>query len=548
MGKHNAARLEPRAGAITVDSERAATDLARGLQREGRERAAVVITTAAGAPEPFVDVEAVAEAVDGLCDVYVIPTGPVSWAFSRGLPDGRQVYGGASRVYPVDLEWLRDMRASPLRFAYGKADRERVTRTLIGDAMAAVHVQGDSLSVRSSAVAARPAHGTAQSIVGGRCWVALADGGLAIVWPELVAPGVPAERLFASGMDLHGLLNPETRVLDVTQMLDGLDPQRGVRPGDLVLGLVQRVARDTCAVTLVPGTTVTVSPFDAAGDATADLREVLSEGEVVALELTELDASRRRGRIVSDVDLDMVPALSLLPGGPGWLVPPEPLSAEEPATEDEELVVLPQDVTETGDELLDATRIENEQLRKRLENLERKLDRLTRERDEARASARRARERAGVAERRAAADFGDRVPLGEMFADPLDAFRFDVHNAWATRTTADDKKRYPWREFAVGAGFLESLGAVEGVDGSRVAEVVADIVCGRADSMHVYEAHQLRTGSAGGAPPVVREGGETCWRIALQRNTPAARRLHYWRRADGSVELSSIRVHDDFRP
>lgn len=548
MGKRNVARPGSLAGVIHVDSEGAASDLARELQREGRERAAVVITTAAGAPEPFVDVDAVAEAVDGLCDVYVIPTGSVSWAFSRGLPDGRQVYGGASRVYPVDLEWLRDMRASPLRFAYGMADRDRVTRTLIGDAMGAVHLQGASLSVRSSAAAARPAEGTAQSIVGGRCWVALADGGLAIVWPELVAPGVPAERLFASGMDLRGLLNPETRVLDVTQMLDGLDPQRGVHPGELVLGLVQRVARDTCAVTLVPGTTVTVSPFDAAGDATADLRELLSEGEVVALELTEVDGSRRRGRIVSDVDLDVVPAVSVLPGGPGWLVPPEPLGAEEPATEDEEPDLLLQDLTETGDELLDATRIENEQLRKRLENLERKLARRTRERDEARASARRARERAGVAVRRAAADLGDRVRVGEMFADPLEAFRFDVHNAWATRTTADDKKQYPWREFAVGPGFLESLDEVEGVDRSRVAEVVADVVCGRAEDMHVYEVHRLRTGAGGGAPPVVRERGETCWRIALQRNTPAARRLHYWRLTDGSVELSSVRVHDDYRP
>ncbi len=58
-----------------------------------------------------------------LADVHVIPTGDVSWAFSHAMPPMTQVYGGASRVYPVDLEWATQPSRSPLRFAYGVKDR-----------------------------------------------------------------------------------------------------------------------------------------------------------------------------------------------------------------------------------------------------------------------------------------------------------------------------------------------------------------------------------------------------------------------------------------
>jgi hypothetical protein len=43
----------------------------------------------------------------------------------------------------------------------------------------------------------------------------------------------------------------------------------------------------------------------------------------------------------------------------------------------------------------------------------------------------------------------------------------------------------------------------------------------------------------------VREDGARAWRVSLQSNTPAARRLHYWVLPDGSIELAKVGVHDD---
>ena len=532
-------------GPHVVDTESAAVELAAELVRPGRPRPVVVVTTAGGAREPFVDVGDVVEAVDGLCDVYVMPTGAASWAFSSSLPEGRQVYGGASRVYPVDLAWLEDPRSAPIRFAYGRADRERATRAIVSDAMAAVHAAGGLTEQPRST--RRPANGSVVGVVGGRCLVTLSDGSMATVWPELVAPDVPAERLFAKGMSLDGLLDATTRVLDVAEMRSRVEVRDEVALGDVLLGRVVRIARESASVEILPGTAVVVSAYNVTGDASADLRGLLSDEEVLAVEITEITDKRMRGRVVGDVLPDEVRALSVLPDGPPWLVPSEPLALEEEQPH-ADVVLVQEEVPATGDVRTDALLAENEQLRSRLAELDRRLDRRTRERDDARTAARKARERTDAAEKRAVAEHGERLPTRQLFRDPADLFRYRVRHAWVTRTTADDKEQYPWREVHLGDGFLASLSEVEGIDDDRVAEAVADIACGRADQMSAYEMHQLRSGAGAEDRPVVRGRGETCWRVALQRNTPSARRLHFWRRADGSVELSSVRLHDDMRP
>jgi hypothetical protein len=532
-------------GPYVVDTESAAVELAAELVRSGRPRPVVVVTTAGGAAEPFVDVEDVVDAVEGLCDVYVMPTGAASWAFSSSLPEGRQVYGGASRVYPVDRAWLENPGSAPIRFAYGRTDRERATRAIISDAMAAVHAAGGLTEQPRSTRG--PANGSVVGVVGGRCLVTLSDGSMATVWPELVAPDVPAERLFTKGMSVDGLLDATTRVLDVAEMRSRVEVRDEVAVRDVLLGRVVRIARESASVEILPGAPVVVSAYNVTGDASADLRGLLSDEEVLAVEITEITDKRLRGRVVGDVVLDEVSALSVLPDGPPWLVPPEPLALEEEQPS-ADVALVQEDVPTTGDIRTDALLAENEQLRSRLAELDRRLDRRTRERDDARTAARKARERTDAAEKRAAAEHGDRLPLGRLFRDPADLFRYRTRHAWVTRTTADDKEQYPWREVHLGDGFLASLSAVEGIDDDRVAEVAADLVCGRADQMSGYEMHQLRSGAGAEDRPVVRERGETCWRVALQRNTPSARRLHFWRRADGSVELSSVRLHDDMRP
>jgi hypothetical protein len=143
-----------------------------------------------------------------------------------------------------------------------------------------------------------------------------------------------------------------------------------------------------------------------------------------------------------------------------------------------------------------------------------------------------------------------RTPLTDdvCFADPLDQLRFDVGVTWAHRTMPGEKAALPLRKWQVGDHFLASWAEVGGLERSKVIDVVVDVLTGRVEQMPARQLHQLRQGAGGNDKPVVRSDGATCWRVALQQQTPAARRLHYWRLNDGSVELSSVRLHDNMAP
>ncbi|HIW31049.1 MAG TPA: hypothetical protein H9987_13760 [Candidatus Luteococcus avicola] len=82
---------------------------------------------------------------------------------------------------------LADRDAAPLRFAYGPADRERVTHHLVSDAWRAIPA-----STTSAHPDARPAAGTVMGIIGGRAMVRLDDGPVATIWPEALVGDVTA--------------------------------------------------------------------------------------------------------------------------------------------------------------------------------------------------------------------------------------------------------------------------------------------------------------------------------------------------------------------
>jgi hypothetical protein len=134
----------------------------------------------------------------------------------------------------------------------------------------------------------------------------------------------------------------------------------------------------------------------------------------------------------------------------------------------------------------------------------------------------------------------------DAFADPEDQFRHEVYLSWARRIAKGDKAGRQLAPYVVGERFLVSLGSA-GVDRAKVIDVVVEVFTGLAAELDSRELHRLRTAGGGDSPPVVRPDGATCWRVSLQRSTPSARRLHYWRTNSG-FELSRVVLHDDFEP
>jgi hypothetical protein len=521
----------------------------------------VVVTAAAGQPEPYVDVADVAAAVRGLAEVYVLATGPATWAFSRGLPEGTQVYGGAARVYPVDLGWLRDPFRSPLRFAFGLADRALVTEAVISDALTMAHAAGATQAPAVKA-ALRPAEGTVLGVVGGRALVTLDQRTMfpAMIWPELLAANVPAERLFVKGMRVSGVYNPEQNRLDVAAMaLSSAAALAGYTAGTTALARVTTVERGMCVVELFPGTPVTIAAADAVrGPEPTDLRTVLSVGEVLPVRVVAADSEA--GFVVDfgqQPDEEPVDAPPLLGGGPPWLVPPPPPVFSDDIEED--VASLTDGPTATvspeheDDPQLAALRQERDLLLGELRRADTRVTKASRTMATLKTDLRNAKERAAGYEKElleAQQRLTSRAVLGDetLFADPRAQLTFDVEVTWAYRTLPGEKVKWPLRTWQVGGHFLSSWAEVQGVDRAKVVDVIVDVLTGRVEQQPTRQLHQLRDGSGGNDRPVVRPDGATCWRVSLQHRTPSARRLHFWRLKDGSVELSSIRLHDNMTP
>ena len=551
-----------------VSTEAEARSLAQRLLDGARLRPVVVVSSAAGQPEPYVDVEEVAAAVSGLAEVYLLPTGAVSWAFSSAMPPMTQVYGGASRVYPVDLGWVQTPRLSPLRFAFGPADRDRVTEALISDAMGMAMAAG-LLQATTAAQAGTPLSGTVLGVVGNRALVTT-DRGTVTVWPELTVPGLAAERLFTPGMDVSGVYDDAEKRLDVRgSLLPTEELLAAYVAGASVLGRVTRLDKGGCHVELVPGFRVFVAAADASADPATPLTALMSVDEVVAAAVVAVGEPTGKSWRLSLTDVGPAAhpyAAALLPGGPPWLVaPPAQLEPEVPVEE-----AVPEPVPATAaapaargvgpdvrpgavprDPALVALQAERDGFQAELAAAQHRIERLEAERVRLRTQA---REAGNLAQARhhelqtLRAQLGASANDGSLFTDPVEQLRFDVHLAWARRTTPGEKADLPLRHYVVGEHFLQSWAEVDGIDRQKVIDVVVDVVTGRVHDLHGRGTHQLRESDGPTARPVVREDGSTCWRVALQQHTPQARRLHYWQRPDGSVELSSIRKHDDSRP
>jgi hypothetical protein len=112
------------------------------------------------------------------------------------------------------------------------------------------------------------------------------------------------------------------------------------------------------------------------------------------------------------------------------------------------------------------------------------------------------------------------------------------------RTHSERAKR---RDFVIGPAFTESLEMLGGRYRSNAIRVSADIVSGVPKLVTRREVHPMRTGNSQTSPAKFRPDGAAAMRCYLEQGgAKASRRLHYWEHPDGSIELASVNVHNDF--
>ena len=521
--------------------------LAAYLRNPARRLPAVVVSRAAGTNEAFADVEMARDDLSGFAHVFEITTLKASWALRAALPPHCDVYGGASRVYPIGTAWLSDPTLSPLRFAHSVRERGTITRTLISDAMKMA--SRGSYSTAAAAQRRTRVTGTVIGVVGERGLVKLSSGEMGVLWPELVEPSLSAERLFVQGMAVTGELDPETRCIDVNAMKrDTVEALEAYHVGDTILVRVTSVSAESCTVELFPGQTATVSAEDVTETDVPDLSVLVSVDEILPVYVVYYDASVKEWllslRIAADAE-DAVPAPSVLMGGPPWVVPtPAPQEAQEEVG----AVVFDERLFDATDEagVARSLHLENQQLADQLRQAEEEIsslqDQLTKAKKQGLAGIRsRSRQ-----DREARAN--DRLANDQaLFLDEREQLEFEIRLAWARMTLPAEKNLYPLKPWSYSPQFFDTLRTMQGISRDKIVEVIVYVLTGRDSELASRERHQLRTGPGGDDPPRTRKGGsETCWRVSLQQKSASARRLHYWVCQDGSLELASVRLHDDF--
>ena len=585
----------------TVDE---ASSLAASLNDSSRDRVVIVVTASSGASEPLIDVDRIHAEVGDFADVYVMPTGDASWEFSASMAPGTEVYGGAGRVYPVGLDWMDNLARSPLRFASSAQEAVRATTRLIGDAFSAAARAGYGTVSESgrSSLAHAIVQGTPTDT---EVIVQLPDSRYGAIKSAKIFPGVAAPRIFIKGMTIQGEYFPESRLFDVSDHVPPVAERlTELHAEDVLPVFVTSVELSSCTVELLPGWCVTILREQVTGSPADDLCDLLSADEVVLARVvfTAEGTIELSMRDVSEGDATR-PALSIWAGGPAWLVwpPVDPEAEEEPAPTDSAisaevlgaLVVAPSPaplalpptpldlrhgarrppdaasvaavasrpgsgVVQNLSLSLDAAKASATAHESRANFAEERIRLMTAEllRIEADAAAlrqrseRQERELTRLKTRHRSALIRERSeavqPAAEAFADPEDEFRWQVYSDWVRRIPAGEKSTRPLEAYWIGPDFLDSLTSIEGVSVVKVAGVVVEVLTGLAESNPSRLMHALRSGSGGDDAPVRRDGA-TCWRVALQTGTPSARRLHFWRSAEG-IELSRVVVHDDFRP
>jgi hypothetical protein len=358
-------------------------------------------------------------------------------------------------------------------------------------------------------------------------------------------------------------------------VLDAAFPDGVVTPA-----LVTRVSELGGELALHPVVRVPVSRMDVSSNRKDRLDDLLQVGDVVCARVIRLgDGSIRLRLLDVDDDEPVQPALRLLPDGPEWLALPQAGSlpeAEPDELDDEEasLIAAPlasgpvgsapsgRSALQSAQLALDAERAETGRLRRELEaaratspaemrevraDLGRALHEQRQLGEQLRA-ANREIARARKAQRGPVASTGPR-DRRERFADDESWIRHELYLTWVDRVEPMERGLYGLpADYLIGADFAESLEQLDDDRLEKAFRACIDVLTGRAEELASRGVHALRTTASGGAPDVVRDDGARCLRCAIENDTASARRLHWWRRRDGGIELSRVVLHDDMRP
>ncbi|MCO1338326.1 hypothetical protein BJH93_05365 [Kocuria polaris] len=578
------------------------TDLAERIKLK-RPRHLVVISRDKYRPHLYLDADEVARQVSGSAEVVIVDNGRTTYELEEELPPGDTVYGNAGRVYPGDLLGHSHRYPSvPIL-----AERADLVAQRTQDLINLVHGMPKLRSEHQRAAAAAAEAAVAGTVVGVHdsgedAFVLLASGAMTSLRHDTLVPGVRLDWYLPEQMEVSGTLTAAG--LDLRSSLLKQQIMDVYSYGDVVLALVKKVREDYAYLEPLPGDSIRVSRTDVTSNPQDSLADFLTVGEVVTARLVSKKGKQRL--VLHDVDEDepVHEAPALIAGGPPWLVYGRNLAPKHDDGAHAGAESAPE--TEGDDDAADAPSIEPQGphaagagtaeaaagvvqvagldperldelsgamgellrevaplkallagaqrgllgqsggsdagLREQLREQRAEIVKLREEVDRHKQQVRDIRRRAKGAKSQPSGRRG--LPVDD-FANVEDALRFEVYVEWVSRVDAAEKPHFPLPDhYDVGEKFVDSFMSLQPEAQGKTLKALVDILTGRAHKIPSRQVHALRTGDGGDDPQIERADGARCFRASVEVNAPSARRVHYWKLPDGTIELHEVVIHD----
>ena len=578
-------------------------ELADRLNNPAGMAPSLVVTTDQRTSQVHLDMAELCRRVDDDVHVYVLETGSLTWEFSDSMPPETSVWGGAARIYPAhDLTWTQNCYAGDLLFANIRPDNATAMARIIAERVNTLAENARNIEALTSLaaqaevpaemIAPQPFRGTfsgATSVSVGRITSPDAPRlGMLQVDLDVLLPGMPVsigsvftvDDVVSGRFDASGTVIEVDGLRTVEQMAADLVPHH-VYPAVVT----EIVCKSQVKVHVVPGvvSTLTQSGIDASA----------TVGDVVPVQVQSVGERDGKVRIVvgpapenvmndSGMNCGVNDAPALRTGGPVWAsMPASPDDADDAAADagmavDEDATVS---IPEGSVAELKGLRTRVPQLRERVRQQDSEIgqlradlatssqeitfawdenDRLKDENDQLRArltaaglplpdgvTSGDARTAARTKKTVTRTVYTERPLIGTEFDTLDDQLRAEVQVNWMHQVDAADKHDHKLN-FDFGTEFLASVDkTVNDQEAARqkLPLVMAWIACGMPERTSRH--HAYRENEGGGSPQLVRTDGAKAFRVDLESKTAAARRLHYWRLPDGSVEFARVGFHDE---
>ena len=569
-------------------------ELALHLLRPRPLHSIVVTSSLRGDCTDF-DTAAIYAEVQGWAEVIVVPSGRATYELRDNLPYGWEVFGTAARVYPIGISVDGIQPGKPHIVRPGDSIGQ-ITTQVIDEVLFLPNPK--SLVVPTAPTpgpglrAAEPvrtiaSHGVVSTATGSHpalvsgivtgfrdngftADVALDTGKTAELKSEDIFAEAPLTWVLGEGTRLGGVYDPQNHQLSLRDSLTHPRLLQHYSWNQVVLCLVLEASAEYALLTPMPGEKITVRREDVSSNELDDVDSLLAPGQVVAARLVN-DAGVRK-LILVDVDDDepVAPAPALVRGGIPWLaldrdfVPELSDSEQADPTLGMPLIPTPEKQRDALKQALlkiDALKSQVAVLRREADNgvlseLASALEQVAHYREEAnrlrtllKGKSEALNEAHKTARKKARSrDVVVASNMREKFLDDELALRHELYLEWVERVPANEKSDYPWSEkYTVGPKFTASFYAHDAALRAKTLKALTQLLTGRADRMNAREVHPKRIGMGGDDPQAVRdEDGATCWRMSVESGVAAARRVHYWKLPDGTIELHELVAHDTY--